>query len=75
MSFVLDLSDAVAGVLLADQPPHETLPRLEEIIAAYTEALERVLGVATGSLHLVDLDTLAEWLIPFTTDHAHKEEA
>jgi AcrR family transcriptional regulator len=41
----------------------EDARRLESALAAYTDALERVLGAPRGSLVLADVDTLKEWMI------------
>jgi hypothetical protein len=32
-------------------------------IAAYIEALERVLGVVAGSLHLFTVDMMRDWIV------------
>ena len=52
-------------VLLADPPFPDALPRLEHLVAAYTEAIERVLGASSGTLILIDKRTLKAWA---TTD-------
>lgn len=63
------LGDALAGLLLSDGLAQTTLSdsdRLhdaEQTVAVYTEALERVLGAPSGSLQLVDSDTLKEWFV------------
>ncbi|MGA2490892.1 MAG: TetR/AcrR family transcriptional regulator [Anaerolineales bacterium] len=56
------IADDVAALLLTDPPPSDALPRLEAIVGAYSEALERILGTPAGSLPLVDIDLLKEWL-------------
>jgi hypothetical protein len=33
------------------------------VVAAYNDALERVLGAPPGSLNLIDADTLNEWFV------------
>jgi AcrR family transcriptional regulator len=48
-------------ILLADPPFSDALPRSERLVAAYTEAMERVLGVPAGTLILVDRKTLKAW--------------
>jgi AcrR family transcriptional regulator len=58
------LGDTWAELLLADLPPPDLWPRMERIIAAYTEAMERILGVAPGSLHLIEREVLREWVAP-----------
>jgi AcrR family transcriptional regulator len=54
--------DVNALLLSADLKPDD-LNRLEGIVAAYTDAIERVLGITSGALHLVDSLILNEWLI------------
>lgn len=56
------LGDTTASLLLSNEPTQEVLPRLEALVAAYNDALERVLGAPQGSLHVTDLETLKEWL-------------
>ncbi len=56
-----DLADALAGPLLAVEPHPDDLRRSEHIVAAYTDALERVLGCPPGSLALMDNGMLREW--------------
>ena len=57
------ISDHVAELLLTDPPPTDALQRLEAFIGAYSEALERILGAPAGSLPLVDVELLKEWLV------------
>jgi AcrR family transcriptional regulator len=52
----------VADLLLTDPQPSDALPRLEAIVGAYSEALERILGAPSGSLPLMDTDMLKKWL-------------
>jgi AcrR family transcriptional regulator len=63
LSIGLNLSDTLAVLLLSCEPNHDVLQRMENTVAAYTDALERVLGAPTGSLHLVDAETLKEWVV------------
>jgi len=53
----------VAELLLSEEPPADALPRLEAIIGAYSEAMERILGAPAGSLPLADIAMLKEWLV------------
>ena len=62
LTLVLDLGDACAGVLLTSGP--DLYARLEQLVAAYTEAIGRVLGLPDGSLQIIDALTLAEWATP-----------
>jgi AcrR family transcriptional regulator len=63
VSLVLDLGDTIAWLLLSWEPKSDDVRRIESTVAAYTDALERALGAPTGSLPLVDAQTLKEWLV------------
>jgi AcrR family transcriptional regulator len=63
VSLVLDLGDAIASLLLSWNPERDESLRVERTVAAYTEALECALGAPTGSLPLVDDQTLKEWFV------------
>ncbi|MGO8949110.1 MAG: TetR/AcrR family transcriptional regulator [Ktedonobacterales bacterium] len=62
LALVLDLGDACAGLLLSPEP--DLASRMERLVAAYTEAISRVLGLPDGSFSIIDPPTLAEWVIP-----------
>jgi TetR/AcrR family transcriptional regulator, transcriptional repressor for nem operon len=55
--------DHVAELLLSEAPPADALQRLEAIVGAYSEAMERILGAPAGSLQLSDINLLKEWLV------------
>jgi AcrR family transcriptional regulator len=55
--------DNVAELLLSEEPPADGLQRLEAIIGAYSEAMERILGAPAGSLPLADIAMMKEWLV------------
>ena len=55
--------DTLAGWIVAPDPTHYVLKDIQHYLEAYTDALERVLGAAPGSLHLVDADMLEEWFV------------
>ncbi len=63
VSLVLDLGDTIAWLLLSWEPKRDDVRRIESTVAAYTDALERALGAPTGSLPLVDAQTLKEWFV------------
>jgi AcrR family transcriptional regulator len=68
---VLDLGDTLARLLLAGESWHDGLDELghmDRIVAVYTDALERVLGVSPGSVPLVQAGMLAEWVKTAPTD-------
>ncbi len=54
--------DKLVELLLTDHPPPDALQRLEALIGAYSDSLERILGAPPGSLPLGDVDILKEWL-------------
>ena len=62
LSSMQGLSNAMAELLLSDQPRYDTLQGMKSIIAAYTDALERILGAPAGSLEIVDAETIQEWV-------------
>lgn len=57
-----DLGYATAALLLAEERSPEDLARLERIIMATADALERVLGAPIGCLQLSSRAALAQWL-------------
>ncbi len=62
LSLAQGLGDTLARVLLSGEAGQAALPSLESLIAAYNNALERILGAPKGSIHLIDLDTVREWM-------------
>jgi AcrR family transcriptional regulator len=74
MSLVGQLSDTLAGLLLAGEPAPGGLAHARNLVAAYSDAVERVLGAQPGSLTIVDSVTLEEWFRD-TGDSAHKGDA
>jgi TetR/AcrR family transcriptional repressor of nem operon len=63
LSVIQGIGDAFAELLLAREPRGDELQRAERLIAAYDDALERVLGAPAGSLHLMDAESLKEWFV------------
>jgi AcrR family transcriptional regulator len=61
-SLAQGLGDIFGELLLLHDLKHDHLSQLETVIAAYTDALERVLGAPGGSLKLIDTESLREWL-------------
>jgi len=55
------LGDTFGELLILHQPGSDSLHKLETVMAAYTDALERVLGAPGGSLKLIDTESLKEW--------------
>ena len=63
LSLFQGLGDSLSDAILSYEPSHDSLQRVEKTVAAYTDALERVLGAPAGSLHLLDVETLKEWFV------------
>jgi AcrR family transcriptional regulator len=63
LSLIQSIGDAFAELLLAREPQSDQLQRAERLIAAYNDALERVLGAPAGSLQLMDAESLKEWFV------------
>jgi TetR/AcrR family transcriptional repressor of nem operon len=61
LSLALDLGDRLAGFLLTHASMQSELARVKRIIDAYTDALERVLGMPSASFQLADTPTLQTW--------------
>ena len=53
--------DAVAELMLVHEPFGDELQRAEGLVAAYNDAVERLLGAPTGSVKLIDAEALREW--------------
>ncbi|HEX6123636.1 MAG TPA: TetR/AcrR family transcriptional regulator [Ktedonobacterales bacterium] len=76
VSLLWGMGETVAEVILAGGLQHDglapaTRPTLERMFAAYTEALERILGAPPGSFPLMEPGTLDEWFAP--SDGVEKE--
>ncbi len=64
IGMVQGLGDSFAQLLLAaDTEPRQALKQAEALLAAYTDAVERVLGVPKGSIRLMDAGSLKEWFL------------
>ncbi len=64
INLIKSLGDMFMEPLLSGEHCEEDFQRIENAVAAYTDALERILGASRGSLHLMDRETLAEWFPP-----------
>jgi hypothetical protein len=59
LAMFTNMGDTFAGALLK----HTVSPQeVEQVVAAYTLALERVLGARTGSLGVIDQEALKKWV-------------
>jgi AcrR family transcriptional regulator len=61
LSFAQGVGDAFAALLLVREPQGDEMQRAERLIAAYNDAMERVLGAPAGSLQLMDTESLNAW--------------
>jgi AcrR family transcriptional regulator len=59
-----DLGYDFALLLRKQGSDHDALERAFKTVAAYTEAIERVLGAPHGSLTLIDAQTIQAWFDP-----------
>lgn len=64
VSLVQDLNDRLADLFLAYEREPGDFRDVEQTVAAYTDALERILGVPSGSVVLVEVATLRRWFRP-----------
>lgn len=64
MSLLEDVGYATVELLLATERSPEDLPRLQRIVVATIDALERMLGAPTGCLQYVTREELESWLAP-----------
>jgi AcrR family transcriptional regulator len=63
LALVIELGETLGRLLLSLETEHHDMNQIEGIVAAYTDALERVLGAPKGSLQIVDAKTLKEWFV------------
>jgi AcrR family transcriptional regulator len=66
MAFALlvNMGDTYMDLLFGNLPGQSSLQKALDLVSAYNDALERMLGAATGSLHLVDRAVLQDWFAP-----------
>jgi AcrR family transcriptional regulator len=63
LCLIKSLGDSLSELLLSTEPNRDKLAHIESTVAAYNEALERVLGAPSGALQLVDAEVLKEWVV------------
>lgn len=68
VSLIHDLNDRLADLFFAYESGGADLTAVDEAVTAYTVALERILGVAGGSVSLVDLPVLHAWFDPHSRE-------
>lgn len=66
------LGETLGDVILSGYEPEEqALPHIESVTAAYSDAIERVLGVPKNSLTIVYTDVLKDWYISAQKEFFH----
>jgi TetR/AcrR family transcriptional repressor of nem operon len=69
INLVQGLGDTFAKMLLSEEAKSPSaVQKAEKLIAAYNDALERVLGAPKGSIHLMDTTSLEEWFSDNSTE-------
>ena len=63
LSLLTSLGDTFKDLFFGNEPQSEKMQCATKVVAAYNNAMERVLGAAAGSLNLVDAETLNEWFV------------
>jgi hypothetical protein len=63
LSLAYALGDTLGQLLLSSELGDSDLQHIECTVAAYNDALERILGTPRGSLSLVDTETLKDWFV------------
>ena len=68
INLVQPLGDTFAEILLSENGKHSNpLQEAENIVVAYNDAMERILGSPKGSIRVMDTETLQEWFPPNDT--------
>jgi AcrR family transcriptional regulator len=65
MAFALlvNMGDTYMDLLSGNSPGQDRLQQALDLVSAYNDALERMLGASTGSLNLVDVSILKDWFM------------
>jgi hypothetical protein len=61
MALLTGSGDTVGQLVLDRQDGRSSFEEVERSMAAYNEAIERILGLRAGSFVLVDAETLHVW--------------
>jgi TetR/AcrR family transcriptional regulator, transcriptional repressor for nem operon len=61
--FLQGLGETFVQLLLTDDDQQKSMQQAANVVTAYTDALERVLGAPRGSITLMDLETLEAWFV------------
>jgi AcrR family transcriptional regulator len=62
MALLQSMGDALAQFVLFFDPKSGDFQGIEGSVAAYTDAVERVLGAPQGSIHFFDIEILKDWV-------------
>jgi AcrR family transcriptional regulator len=62
-SLIEGIQEILARAMISSEPGHEAWQRVGRAVAAYDDAIERVLGLPSGSVCLTDAETLKEWFV------------
>ena len=69
-SLMYSVGEKIAGIILSSKPADDDWPYLKKITAVYTDAIEKTIGVSSGILHIFDIETLKEWVVPVAATQA-----
>jgi hypothetical protein len=61
MGLLLELNEVLGRLLISHEPGPDALRPVTRVIAAYGDAIERVLQAPSGAVLLVDTETLETW--------------
>jgi hypothetical protein len=75
LSLIQALGDGFAELLLSPDARGDHWQRAERLIAAYNDALERLLGAPAGSVQLMDAESLQAWFVAPSDDLATEVSA
>ncbi|GLV60721.1 TetR family transcriptional regulator [Dictyobacter sp. S3.2.2.5] len=70
LSIATDLGDTLGELWLEFDAERGDMARVEEAIATYTAALERILGMVPNSLILTNAETLGAWFVSSRVRHS-----
>ncbi len=62
LSLIQSCWDRMSGILFANMQQSDSTRQIKETIAAYTDSIEKVLGVPTSTFKLIDHKTIEVWL-------------
>ena len=66
-ALLTQMSDSLGYILLRvnSDPPGDSemaINEMDHVIRAYTDSIERILGAKPGTIHLIDLEAMKDWL-------------